>query len=91
MRQHRINLAGVRCQVALRQRLVAVVAGDVGEQFFEVGDVAVDGGAEFRLSVIFALDIVKGLLALQRIEATGEDVALAALIAAPERCRPTAS
>ena len=84
MCQHRVDLAGVGRQVALRHYLVAIVAGDVAEQLFKVGDIAVDGGAELRFAVVFALDLVEGLLALQRVEAAGEDVALAALVTPPQ-------
>ncbi len=63
MRQHGVDLAGVGGEVALRQRLVAVVAGHVVQELFEIADIAVDGGAELRLAVIFALDLVEGLLA----------------------------
>ena len=84
MREHRVDLARVRRQVGLGDRLVAIGAGDVCQKLFEIGDVAIDGDAEFRLAVILALDLVEGLLALQGVEATGEDVAFATLIAAPE-------
>ncbi|TAZ14767.1 hypothetical protein ELH81_12195 [Rhizobium leguminosarum] len=84
MSEHRVDLARIRGEVGLRHRPVRVGAGDVGEQLFEITDVAVDGGAELRFAVIFALDLVEGLLALQRVEAAGEDVALAALVTAPE-------
>src|SRR6478609_654209 len=84
MSKHRIDLAGVRGQVGLRYRAVRIGTGDIGEQLFEIADVAVDSGAEFRFAVILALDLVEGLLAFQRVEATGEDVALAALVAAPQ-------
>lgn len=84
MGEHGVDLARIRGQVGLGDSLVRVGAGDVGEQLFEIADIAIDGGAEFRLAVIFALDLIEGLLALQRVEAAGKDVALATLITAPE-------
>src|SRR3546814_18862175 len=74
MGEHGIDLARVRGQVALGHRFVAVGARNIGEQFLEVGDVAIDGGAELRLAFVFPLDLVESLLAFQRVEATGEEI-----------------
>lgn len=70
MGKHRIDLAGIGGEVGLGDAPVAVGAGHVGEQLLEIGDVAVHGGAEFRFAFVFALDLVKRRLALQRVEAT---------------------
>ena len=84
MRQHGVDLAGVRGQVGLRHDVVAVVAGDILEQPLEILAVAVDGGLELAVGLILAADLVEGLLALQRVEPAGEDVPLAAPVTAPE-------
>ena len=84
MGQHRVDLAGVRGQVGLRHDVVAVVAGDVLEQLLEIVAVAVDRGAEVGVVLVLAADLVEGLLALQRVEAAREDVALAAPVAVPQ-------
>jgi len=74
MCQHGIDLAGVGGEIGLRDGAVAIGAGDVGKQLFEIGDVAIDRGAEFRLAIILALDLVERLLALERVETAGEDI-----------------
>ena len=84
MGKHRVDLAGVRRQVGLRHDVVAVVAGDVLQQLLEIVAVAVDRGAEVRVALVLAADLVEGLLALQRVEAAREDVALAAPVAVPQ-------
>ena len=84
MCQHGVDLAGIRGEIGLRDGAVAIGAGNVGEQFFEIGDVTIDGGSEFRLAVILALDLVESLLAFQRVETAGEDIPLATLVAAPQ-------
>ncbi len=84
MGKHRVDLAGIGGEVGLGDCPVTVRAGDISEQLFEIGDVAVHGGAEFGLPLVFALDLVKRRLALQRIEATGEDITFAALVPAPQ-------
>ena len=57
---------------------------DLREQPLEIADIVVDRLAEIGVALVFAAQLVKGLLALQRVEAAGEDVALAALVAVPE-------
>lgn len=84
MGKHGVDLARIGRQIGLGDALVGIVAGDIGEQLLEVGDVTVDRGAEFRFAIVLPLDLVEGLLPLQRIEATCEDVAFATLIAPPK-------
>jgi len=84
MGQHGIDLTGVRGEVGLGDRLVTICLGNVRQQLFEISDIAIHGGAEFRFAVVFALDFVKGLLTLQRVETAGEHIALAALVAPPQ-------
>src|SRR5262245_60617189 len=79
--EHRVDLAGVRGQVGLRHDVVAVAARNVLEQLLEILAIAVDGLTEFGVVLVLAADVVESLLTLQRVETTGEDVALAAAIA----------
>ena len=82
--EHRIDLAGVRGEIGAAGGAVAVGAGHLGQQLLEIGDVAVDGGAELVVALIFLADLVEGLLALQGIEPPGEEVLLAATVTLPK-------
>ena len=57
---------------------------DLFEQPLELADVAVDGLLELAVAAILLADLVERLLALHGVEAPGEDVALAALVAVPQ-------
>src|SRR5271169_1364348 len=84
VRQQRIDLTGIRREVGPGQHLAAVVARDLLEEALELVDIAIDGFAEFGGAAVLAADFLEGLLALRRVEAAGEDVALAALVAVPQ-------
>ena len=84
MGEHGVDLARIRRQIGLRHHIVAVVARNVLQQLLEIVAVAVDGSAEFAIRLIFAADVVEGLLAFQRIEPAREDVALAPAVAVPQ-------
>src|SRR3984893_17596010 len=84
MREQRVDLAGIGGEVGLGQHLAAVVAGDLLEQALELVDIAIDGFAELGRAPVLAADLLEGLLALRRVEAAREDVALAALVAVPQ-------
>ena len=84
MGKHRVDLAGVGGEVGLGHPVVAIVAGDVLQQLLEILAITVDGGAEFAVVLVFAADVVKRLLTLQRVEPAREDVMLAAPVAPPQ-------
>jgi hypothetical protein len=83
VRQHRVDLAGLRGQIGPRQRPVAIVAADLRDKALELADIAVDGLLERLIAPVFAADLVEGLLALDRVQGAGEDVALAVAVAVP--------
>src|SRR5262249_29172828 len=82
--QHGVDLAGLRREIGAGHRLAAVAARDVFQEPLELADVAVDGLLELAVAAILVADLLEGLLALHRVEAAGEDVALAALVAVPQ-------
>src|SRR2546423_5757183 len=69
--------------MAAQHRRSALVARHLIEQALEFGDVAVDGLLEVAVAAIFAGDLVERFLSGRRVEALGEGLALAALIAIP--------
>src|SRR5262249_7271688 len=69
-------------------RLAAVAARNLVEQALELADIAVDGALEVAIRPIALADLVERLLALQRVEAARERVAVAALVALPQLRRP---
>src|SRR5262249_7120966 len=62
----------------------AAVAGDFVEQTLELRDVAVDRALEVAVGAILAGDLVESLLTGGRVEALGERLVLAALVAVPD-------
>ena len=66
MGKHGVDLACVGGQVVLRRGVVAIVAGNILEQALEIIHVTVNRALELAVGLIFALDLVKGLLTLQR-------------------------
>src|SRR5215470_7343057 len=84
VRQHSVNLAGLRGEIGPRHHLAAIVARDLIEQALELGDVAVDRLRELAIGAIFAADLLERALTLHRIELAREHIALAALVAVPE-------
>src|SRR5215472_18251034 len=74
--QHGVDLAGLRREIAARHHVTAVVARDFVEQPLEFVDIAVDRLLELAIGAIALGDLVERLLALQRIEPLGEDIAL---------------
>ena len=83
MGEHGIDLARFRGEISARHHLTAIVARDLFEQPLELVDVTVDCLLELAIGAIALADVVKGALTLQRVEATGKDVALAAVVAVP--------
>ncbi len=84
MGEHRVDLARLRGEIALRQRAVRIVAADFRQKPLEFLDVAVDSLAEGVVGAIAPANFVVGLLALRGVEAAAEDVPLAAPEAIPE-------
>src|SRR5262249_47493946 len=72
-----------RGEVVAQSLWPAVLARDLVEQALELGDVAVDRLLEAAVGTVLAGDLVKRLLARRRVEALGERLALAALVAVP--------
>src|SRR6202000_1521207 len=75
--------ARLRGEVAAQRLRSAVLARDLVEQPLELGDVAVDRLLEGAVGAILAGALVERLLAGGRVEALGERLALAALVAVP--------
>ena len=84
MRQHGIDLAGVRSEIVPDHRGAAVAARHVVEQAFELVDIMLDGLPEFRIGAVFAANFVECLLALGGVEAPGEQAAFAAFVTLPQ-------
>src|SRR4051794_8003242 len=80
VRQHGVDLAGFRGEIAACHHLAAVVARDLFEQPLELADVAVDGLLELAVATIALADLVERLLALHGVEPLVEGVALAAIV-----------
>src|SRR5215216_4878831 len=81
--QHGVDLAGLGDEIAARRGGSAFVARDLVEQPLEFRNIAVDGVLEVAVAAVALADLVERLLALRRVEAAREDVALAAVIAIP--------
>src|SRR5262249_52682585 len=75
---------GLRGEIGSRHHLAAIVARDLVEQAFELGDVAVDRLHEFTVGAVLAPDLLEGPLALHGVELAREDVALAAFVTVPQ-------
>src|SRR5262249_44786570 len=82
--QHGVDLAGLRGEVGARHDRAAVVLRNVVEQPLELGDVAVDRLFELAVGAVALADLLEGALPLHGVEALGEDVAFAALVAVPQ-------
>src|ERR1700694_4815947 len=83
MREQGVDKTGLRGEVAAQHLRTALVARDLVEQALELGDVAVDRLLEVAVGAIFAGHLVESFLAGRSVEALGESLALAALIAIP--------
>src|SRR3981081_1791973 len=75
MREQGVDQPGFRGEGAAQHRGPAVVARDLVEQAFELGNVAVDRLLEAAVGAIFAGDLVKCLLASRCVEPLGERLA----------------
>src|SRR5262245_62535057 len=84
VRQHGVDLAGLRREIRARHHLAAVVARDLVKQALELGNVAIDRLHELAVGAIFAADLLERALALHGVELAGEHIALAALVAVPQ-------
>src|SRR2546421_6740254 len=84
VRQHGVDLAGIRSEVAARGRLAALVLRDLVQQPLEFADIAVDSRLEFAVAAVSVADFLKRLLPLQGVEAAREHIAFAALVALPQ-------
>src|SRR5205085_1242124 len=84
VRQHGVDLAGFRGEIAAHRGLAAVVARHLLQQSFELRDIAVDGAHEVALTAVTPADLLEGALALHRVELAREYVALAAIVALPK-------
>src|SRR6185437_9353736 len=83
VRQHGVDLAGLRGEVCAHHHLAAVVARDFLEQPIELADIAVHRQLELAVGTVFLTDLVERLLTLQGVEPAGEHIAFAALVAVP--------
>src|ERR1700730_7445460 len=83
MREQGVDEAGLRGEVAAKDRGSSVVARDVIEQALKLGNVTVDGLLEAAVGAVLAGDLIEGLLAGRRVEPFCKGLALAALIAIP--------
>src|SRR5438270_5716867 len=83
MREQGVDQARLRGEVVAQLLRAAAVAGDFVEQAFELDDIAVDRSLEVAVGAVLAGDLVKGLLTGGRVEALGEGLVLAALVAVP--------
>src|SRR5580704_17175529 len=84
VRQHGVDLAGLRGEIGARHHRAAVVARHVVEQPLELGDVAVDRLLELAVGAVALADLLERALPLHGVEALGEHVAFAALVAVPQ-------
>src|ERR1700676_158898 len=83
MREQGVDEAGLRGEVAAKDRGSPVVARHVIEQALELGNVTVDGLLEAAVGAVLAGDLIESLLAGRRVEPFCKGLALAALIAVP--------
>src|SRR5258705_11182295 len=77
MREQGVDEAGLRGQVAAQRLRTAILAGNLVEQAFELGDIAVDRLLEVAVGAVFAGDLIESLLAGRRVEPRREGLALA--------------
>ncbi len=84
MGKHGVNFACVGGQIGLGRCVVAIVACDILKQALEVIHVTINSTLELAVRRVLALDLVKGLLPLQRVETAGEDIALTSPVTLPE-------
>src|SRR5712671_1002534 len=84
VRQHGVDLAGLRGEIGPRHHLAAVVARDLFQQPLELADIAIHRLLELAVGAIALADLVERLLALHGVEPLGEHVALAAIVAVPQ-------
>src|SRR5262249_40506947 len=84
VRQHGVDLAGLRGEIGARHHLPAIFARDFVQEALKLGDVAVDRLHEFAIRAILAADLLERALTLHRIKLAREDIALAAVVAVPQ-------
>src|SRR5580704_17184705 len=84
VRQHGVDLAGVRGEIIARHGRAAIAARDVVEEPLELMDIVLDGLPELGIGAVLVADFIERLLALERVKAFGEYAALTALIALPQ-------
>lgn len=83
MRQQGVDLARFRDEIVLCLRIVGITAADVANEALEIVDIAINRGAKFVVTAVFAADVIETLLALQRIEVAREHFAFATPVAVP--------
>src|SRR4051794_41565560 len=81
--KHRVDLARLRREIALRHRPVGIVAAHLGEQSLEFLDIAVDVLAERAVRSEASADFLGRLLALRSEEPSAEHAPLASPVAGP--------
>ena len=72
VRQHGVDLAGVRREVIAHHRRAAVAARNILQEPLEFVDVLLDGLPELGIGAVLAANFIERLLTLGRVEATGE-------------------
>ncbi len=83
MREHRIDLAGLRREIGARQSVVAVVTADIREQTLELLDIAIDRDPEIRIGTVAAADFLERLGAASDVEPAREGATFATTITIP--------
>src|SRR5262245_10783631 len=84
VRQHGVDLASLRAEIAARDHLPAVIARDVVQEPLELGDIAVDRLHELAIGAIPPANILDRALALHGAEHMREYISLAAFVAVPK-------
>src|SRR6476620_5634419 len=90
VREQGVDQPGLRGEVAAQCLRSAILARDLVEQTFELGDIAVDRLLEGAVGAVFARDFVERLLPGWGVQPLGERLALAALVTVPHFAREVA-
>src|SRR5262245_43879412 len=84
MRQHGVELAGLRGEIGARDHLPAIIVRDFIEQVLEFSDVPIDRLHEVPVGAIPPTNFLERALARHRVEHAREYVSLTALVAIPK-------
>src|SRR6516225_8600907 len=84
MREHGVDLAGLRREIGACHRLSAVILRNLLEQALELADIAIDRAHEVAVAAILATNLLERLLPLIGVKLAREHVLLAAIVTIPE-------